>query len=259
MTYDLDMIDSRHGTKCLSIRGEKMKKIDGLLRLLLVFALAFLSQPQSKVISQSGEETSSNIYLPFVGGVSPLQVTGTMWTKSKYDAYWSIAGNLLNVSARPIYDAVVQASVTWDGQPYGVYTRTVDLPVTFPGQYNSFYIMTDIYNLYFLDYEVELISWSTSSAVAYWPLSIVYSDTIYYYCMGCDDYTIVNAELRNDSPRALTDVYVEAWRLGGNYLYGSIYYPPDPLLPGDTFTFTAKLWWTEPQQIKMVGYGVAAP
>jgi hypothetical protein len=232
---------------------------DGLLRLLVVFALAFLSQPQSKVISQSGEETSSNIYLPFVGGVSPLQVTETGLTKSKYDSYWYITANLLNVSPRPIYEAVVQASATWDGQPYHVYTNTVDLPVTFPGQYNKFYVMTDIQNYYFLDYEVELISWSTSGAVEYWPLSIVYSDTIYYSYMGSDDYTIVNAELRNDSPRALTDVYVEAWKLGHTYLYGSIYYPPDPLLPGDTFTFTAKLVWAAPPGIKLVGYGVAVP
>jgi hypothetical protein len=72
------------------------------------------------------------------------------------------------------------------------------------------------------------------------------------------DYTTVNAELRNDGPCALTDVYVEAWKLG-NYFYGSVYYPPGPLLPGDTFTFTATLGYTEPPGIKLVGYGVAAP
>lgn len=193
-----------------------------------------------------------NAYAP------PMRVIDTVLNRSRFGDY-HLSASLQNQGPDPVYEVGVRAVFfSEQGQWIETYTTTAVLPANFPGHFNPIEIITwiDTGDYPNASFDLQIISWTLTSGVSYWPLTVIDSHAI-----ATGSEAVVEAVFRNQSPYPLAGVRTLTWELhqSTSFSYASV---PGVIGIGETFTQTWVLWGVYESQLpgfKIEGQGVAAP
>lgn len=207
----VDQLYSRalaHGSPNVDEEGDMIQKNHYLIIIQLIFALQLSVFPVGTRLASIGERIeSTHIYLPVVSVnyVAPtVKVVETVLLRSRFGNY-RLTANLQNQGTDAVYEVGVRTRFFDEqGQWIETYTNTTVLPANFAGQFNLIEVNTNIDAFYYPNAQVDtqVISWTLSSTIPYWPLTLIYSQI-----EENGSNANVLAVFRNDSPQSLIELH----------------------------------------------------
>lgn len=138
-------------------------------------------------------------YLPLVIGLPPpVEVIYSRLSSPKSPPF-QIVGEVWNNTDKTVYDVSLTGRVLLNGEPFEIYTGTLALPATFPGDTNLFAIQTDLPFDPLSDYSTYVIvdAWSHKHDPEYLPLTVLSKNF---------DGSHITGEIRNDNSLRLTNL-----------------------------------------------------
>ena len=175
-------------------------------------------------------------YLPLVIGLPPpVEVVYSMLYTPKTWPF-QIVGEVRNNTEKTVYDVNLTGHVYLYGEPFEIYTGTLALPATFPGEINPFAIQTDFpFEHSLSDYSTAVFvdSWSHTHDPEYLPLTVVSKNF---------DGVDVTGKIRNDNSVRLTDL-VAIYDQQGIAFFSYANISKLELDPGESSTYSGWTYW----------------